>query len=326
MLHPRCKLTSPQGAFIDGFADEGIFVPLCFRDNFHRSFSLFGHGVGTSIITTEVSTHHIEIEMLSVLHVQLIIDIQRRNDGLGLLSVFHFINLILLIEERISIRKGMRNIFRIVTESDVQHTFLPIRIIVVERCGDVIIFDTIGRCHHFTIGNDLMRIIKRFFILPIPFQIPTAPLHQSRESRFTLMILTRQLIVTEAKGRNTIGQVGRDITTRFFPLDNIVNDRRRSSITQARLLMVFHPDNILRSKSHDFLMGSLHSIDTKLNRFSIIGSNTFGHRIDGQSRQLKMLKKRHPIRRCFLLCLRRHHQLAVYLLNHLLAFHHHFVQ
>ena len=140
------------------------------------------------------------------------------------------------------------------------------------------------------------------------------------------MILTRQLIVTEAKGRNAISQVGRDITPRFFPLDNIVNDCRRSSITQTRLFMVFHPDDILRSKGHDLFMGSLHSIDTKLNRFSIIGSNTFSHRIDGQSRQLKMLKKGHPIRRCFLLSLRRHHQLSVYLLNHLLAFHHHFVQ
>ena len=190
MLHAGRELASPQGRFVDGFADDGILVAFGLRVYLHGSPSRLGHRISTLVVTFQVSTHHIEIKMLVVLQVQLIIDIERRDVCFRLLTILHLVFLILLMKDGISIREAVWNVLCIVAESDVQHALFAIGVIVVERSRDVIVFDSIGSRHGLAVGNDLIWIIKHFFILAIPFQVPSAPLRQCRKGRLALVILS----------------------------------------------------------------------------------------------------------------------------------------
>ena len=261
VLHAYGELASPQRTLVDGFANYRILVALGLREYLYRCLSLFRHGISALHTTSQISTHHIEVQMLLILQIQLIVDIERRNAGAGRFAILHLIHPVFLIKETVSVGKGVRDVLDIVSNCNVQHALFAIGKVIVERSGDIIVFDTIGGSYEFLIINNLIRIIKHLLILPIPLQVTTAPLHQGRERRLTPIILARHLIIAEARKCNPIGQVGRDITTRIPATDNVIHHRCRTSVTQARLFVILHSNDIFRTDSDDFRLRYLYPID-----------------------------------------------------------------
>ena len=132
MLQAGRKFSTPQRTFIDGFTNQGILISLGLREDTDRCLSLLRYRVSTLTAAIQVSSHHIEIQVLAVLQVQLIINVERRDICFCLLPVFHLIHPVLLIQDAVPVGKGVRNILDTVAESDVQHTFFAVRRCIVE--------------------------------------------------------------------------------------------------------------------------------------------------------------------------------------------------
>ena len=119
--------------------------------------------------------------MLVILEIQLIIYVKRRNMCDRLLAILYLIYHVTLLQDTVPVSKRVRYVFSIVVQCDVQHAFLAICPVVVDRSSDVVVFHPVGSCHGFTIDDSLVREIEYLFVLAIPFKITSAPLHQCRE-------------------------------------------------------------------------------------------------------------------------------------------------
>ena len=74
------------------------------------------------------------------------------------------------------------------------------------------------------------------------------------------------MVITETKRRYAIGEIRRDISSRLLTTDNIIHHCCRTTITQARLFVNFHTDNIFRTDGNNLRLCHLHTINQELIR------------------------------------------------------------